>query len=641
MHRLRWWLALLAALVLGAAPAHAQEVIRNFHADYAIQRDGSMIVTETIRVRAEGREIRRGIFRTLPTRYEDRLGARVNVGFTFLDAVRDGAAETADVSRQSNGVRIRLGDASTFLSTGEHSYRLRYRIERAVGRFDEYDELYWNVTGNDTRFPIERASATVRLPRPGGFTRTAVYTGRAGTRGKDAQVTEQGDTSIRFATTRRLGPNEGLTIAAAFPKGVIVPLGAGERLERKVADFAPPIGALLGFLMIAGYYYYAWARVGRDPRAGTVVPLFSPPEDLSPAAIRYLTRQQMDNRGFTAALVDSAIKGHVRLEEGKGGLLSKAKTTVHRLHVASDVRPLDPGEQAMLAALALPGQSVEMDQKEHKKFRAARRALTEPYEQRFVGSAFHRNLGWAFAGFLFVIAGTWLAAAAVVWAEDLASSSQLLLSVAGVTVGALFFMGRPEQGELLRWPIIGIAIIAGVAGFLLGLPFIPLAFGSGNPVPVLVPLVGGGLLALSGFFWMDAPTLKGRAMLDRIAGFRQYLSTTEQERFDRMQPPREQLKLFERYLPYAIALGVENRWAERFEGALAAAAREPDTDRDAFLWYSGSRNIWSNPTGFANAVGSSMASAISSASTAPGSSSGSGGGGFSGGGGGGGGVGGW
>ena len=96
--------------------------------------------------------------------------------------------------------------------------------------------------------------------------------------------------------------------------------------------------------------------------------------------------------------------------------------------------------------------------------------------------------------------------------------------------------------------------------------------------------------------------------------------------------------MFEKYLPYAIALGVENRWAERFAGVLAAAAAQ---GQQGFAWYSGSSNPWSNPTGFADSVGSSLASTISSASTAPGSSSGSGGGGSSGGGGGGGGGGGW
>jgi len=107
-----------------------------------------------------------------------------------------------------------------------------------------------------------------------------------------------------------------------------------------------------------------------------------------------------------------------------------------------------------------------------------------------------------------------------------------------------------------------------------------------------------------------------------------------------MQAPADSLQLFERYLPYAIALGVENRWADRYTGLLAAAAAAPGAAQ-TFGWYAGTSNPWNDTSGFVDDLGSSLASTISSSSTAPGSSSGSGGGGFSGGGGGGGGGGGW
>ena len=86
-----------------------------------------------------------------------------------------------------------------------------------------------------------------------------------------------------------------------------------------------------------------------------------------------------------------------------------------------------------------------------------------------------------------------------------------------------------------------------------------------------------------------------------------------------MTPPADTPEMFEKYLPYAIALGVENRWAERFAGVLAAAAAQ---GQQGFAWYAGSGSPWNNPGGFADSVGSSLSSTISSASTAPGSSSG-------------------
>ena len=121
---------------------------------------------------------------------------------------------------------------------------------------------------------------------------------------------------------------------------------------------------------------------------------------------------------------------------------------------------------------------------------------------------------------------------------------------------------------------------------------------------------------ISSFFWMSAPTKEGRGVLDRIAGFKQYLSITERDRLDRMQAPEDSLQLFERYLPYAIALGVENRWADRYTGLLAAAAAAPGASQ-GFAWYSGSSSPWNDTGGFVDSIGSSLASTISSASTAP------------------------
>ena len=114
---------------------------------------------------------------------------------------------------------------------------------------------------------------------------------------------------------------------------------------------------------------------------------------------------------------------------------------------------------------------------------------------------------------------------------------------------------------------------------------------SGWWLPLVFPLLAVPLV-ISAFWWIAAPTSEGRTVLDHIAGFKQYLSITERERLDRMTPPEDTPELFERYLPYAIALGVENRWAERFAGVLAAAAAQ---GQQGFAWYSGSSNPWDNP----------------------------------------------
>lgn len=127
--------------------------------------------------------------------------------------------------------------------------------------------------------------------------------------------------------------------------------------------------------------------------------------------------------------------------------------------------------------------------------------------------------------------------------------------------------------------------------------------------------------------------------MDKIEGFRMYLSVAEKDRLNALNPPEETPQLFEKYLPYAIALGVEQKWAEKFSNILANASMSGQAY--APTWYYGPHWGSGNLTGFSSHLGTSFSHAIAAASSAPGSSSGGGGGGFSGGGGGGGGGGGW
>jgi len=225
----------------------------------------------------------------------------------------------------------------------------------------------------------------------------------------------------------------------------------------------------------------------------------------------------------------------------------------------------------------------------------------------------------------------------VVAATDGKGMWQIMTALGALLVAALLSAVIKSSSATGKCLLSLIAFIAVAIALALGMPVFTEALNSGWWLPLLFPALALPLV-VSAFWWIAAPTKEGRVVLDHIAGFKQYLSITERERLDRMTAPRDTPEIFEKYLPYAIALGVENRWADRFQNVLAAAQA---SGHQGFLWYSGSGNPWSNPTGFVDNVGSSLASTIGSASAAPGSGSGSGGGGFSGGGGGGGGGGGW
>jgi uncharacterized membrane protein len=177
------------------------------------------------------------------------------------------------------------------------------------------------------------------------------------------------------------------------------------------------------------------------------------------------------------------------------------------------------------------------------------------------------------------------------------------------------------------------------AGWLLG--FFVLA--KAIPAPAAITLSIGGAAVYAFYHLLKHPTLLGAKTLAEIEGFKLFLDTAEKERLEVLNPPNVTPEVFEKFLPYAIALDCENQWSKKFEAQAAAAGIAPDTRGNYYTpgWYSGSSLGRLGSAGFADALGSSMAAAAASAATAPGSSSGSGGGGSSGGGGGGGGGGGW
>jgi hypothetical protein len=165
----------------------ADERILSFHSDIRVMTDGMIEVTETVKVRAEGNRIKRGIYRDFPTEYQDKIGNEYKVAFEPLAVLRNGTPEAFHTQAVRRGVRTYFGRADRFIKQGEHTYVFRYKASRMLGFFDEHDELYWNVTGFDWAFPIDKASATVMLEFDAplsGITKEA-YTGPFGARGRD------------------------------------------------------------------------------------------------------------------------------------------------------------------------------------------------------------------------------------------------------------------------------------------------------------------------------------------------------------------------------------------------------------------------------------------------------------------------
>ncbi len=630
-----------AAVASAYEKAQGQERILAFTSDVKIARSGDYDVVETIRLVSLADQIKRGILRDIPTSYGSRFGQKSRVGFRLISVTRDGQPEKYEETATSNGVSIRIGDADALLPPGEHVYVIHYATTRQIGYHDGFDEIYWNATGTGWTFPIDMAEARITLPTDAAFGNRSVYTGPDGSTAKDAGVIAERPGFIHFRTTRPLDAYSGLTIAAAFPKGVLEAPSEARKAQWWIEDWGPLTAGVVAVIGLLIYFFYAWVRVGKGPRRGTIVPIFAPPDDMSAAACRYVNRMGSDNRTFTAAIVDLAVRGHIGITKEGGGWLSRGRTTLDR---RKGGKPAPAPELAMRDAfLPNAGGTIELKQDNHSKLQSARASLFQGLEHAYLNVTFRKNSNWAVLGLILIPAAIVFVTLVSLFIRSTPETPAAIWNMPLYAVLALavaWFCQKLTEGggfaKALGW--IGLSLAICVAVFT---TFISLGLAlDGGDWAVLLPLIAFPL-AWTAFNWMYAPTAEGRALMDRIAGFRQYLSITEERRLDTLHPPEKTPELFERYLPYAIALEVENRWADKFATVLAASAVAGTVAHTA-SWYSGDGNMWDDPRGFTNSVGSSLASTISSASTSPSSSdSGSSGGGSSGGGGGGGGGSGW
>ena len=624
----------LGLLLSLAVQAVAEERIENFVSDVTVNADASLTVRETITVTSEGYDIKHGIQRDFPTSYHDRHGQRLRAGFGVLDVKRDGHTEPYSIESVSNGKRIKIGSGDVYLTDGAHTYQIIYNTTRQLGFFENFDELYWNVTGNGWTFPIEEATAIVRLPAGAHIKNHAEYTGPMGSTANESRVHAASGSEYRATTAVRLEIGEGFTIAVAWQKGLVTAPSGNEKWLWWFRDNAGIFALLATLVSAGGFYFFAWNKVGRDPPKGAIIPLFVPPNGLSPAGARFISRQGFDNRAFAAAIVGLAVAGRAKIIDDD---------SVFSIQKLPDKgTPLSLSERALYGAL--PGGTTDLKQSNHAIVRAIRAALEKSLKQEYEGTVFLRNLGWFWKGLLVSVMGL-VISALFLPAED-GMAGLFAVGWSGIWWGVVLAVAwgaiqgaYQSRGILRKLRSLGAVLV--MIPFLIGGVAAPAAILFSTGSLGLYMLIGTavllGIMNLLLFHLLRAPTISGRKLIDQLEGFRMYLTTAEEDRLNVLNPPEKTPELFERYLPYALALDCENEWNSKFAAVLAAAS----AGATAPLWYSGNHWDSGRTGGFTESLGSNLSSSISSASSAPGSSSGSSGGGSSGGGGGGGGGSGW
>lgn len=551
------------------SPAHAQAsrawLIESFDVEAVVLSNGTVVVTETIRPRFTGSY--EGIYRTIPVRYRS-WGQFGHTLLLDLESITDGAGNPLRHETSNEG------DSRTFkvwvpgARDATRTVRIRYRADRALKHFDEHDELYWNVTGTEWPVPIEDASVRVVLPESVAGVRARAFTGSFGSTEEAADVRVDGQV-VDVRATRELGFREGLTVAVAWDPGAVARPSAAANVAFFLRSNWPlflPIIALAGM-------YALWRRYGKDPDRRAIAPAYEPPEGLTPGDVGLLVDHRPDMRDVTATLVDLAVRGFLRVREQEKsllfGLIDSTGYTFEMVAPEERWDELARHERLLLDALFDGGARPEVEMSE--------------LEEEFY--------------------------------EHLPDIKKALYDRA---LARRDYRLRPDR---VLGAYVGIGVAAGV-----GLTVLGLVMATRGVVAPAAAVAGGVLTALViiGFgVVMPARTAQGARRLEAALGFEEFLKAVDSDRFRRMITGPE---LFERFLPYAMAMQVEKRWARAFE-KLYAEPPQP-------TWYVGSHHGGFNPTAFTSRLGQMTGRAESAMSSSPRSSGGSGfgGGGFSGGG---------
>lgn len=542
-------------------------VINDFNADYVLDNNvpgGSLETTETIKLTFSDQN--HGILRAIPGSYQGN-STKLKVQSVQLDGTNE---QYTTYSENGNTV-LKIGNPDKTI-TGPHTYKIAYHQERIVNFVDEEPQFYWDVNGNDWLQPFEKVSATLRYKNgPIKDDYAGCFTGRQGSTAQDCEITYK-DGTLVFATTKPLFAGENLTVASTLTGINFVKPTWKDKLQDNIHNI---VGIASGLILAVGALII-WMRYGKDYAGkGTIVPEYQPPKDLTPAEVGMLADYKVDSRDLSATLIDLAVRGYLKLHEEKSKVLFFT-TRSYSVEVVKDAtKGMKAHERALLDGMfgtASVGQSVELSSLDKTKMSAAVQSARAGLKDSLVKSyGLIESKTYSLAIWMYVLAGA-------------------------LFVGTFFSVA-------FGWGFI-------VGGAIAGLAFL-----------------------IAGIF-MPRRSHAGQDIYEKILGLKMYMNVAEKDRLKMMQSvdrpyaePSKTVELFEKLLPYAVALGVEKSWAKQFDGILTESPSWIDSNSTAA--FSGAY-LASSISGVATSFGSSFESS-SGASSGGGSSGGGGGGGGGGG----------
>lgn len=567
-------LALIAAVLLAAPTTQARDLtIQRFDETVTVNPNGTIEVTEIIEARFTG--FWHGIYRTIPVEYDTPQHLNYSLFLEPLSVTDDdGHALKYEQKREGRYLKFKITVPGAQDAT--KTVLLHYRILNAIRFFDDHDELYWNVTGAEWDAPIRAASAKIELPDGVTGLHATAFTGAYGSRESDAQVETSGNI-VQVSANHPLSYREGLTVVAGWDKGFVHPPSTAAKIALFFRSNWPLFLPVVAFFIML----WLWWTRGRDPERGSVAVQYEPPDKLTPGECGTLVDNEAAMRDITATLVDLAVKGYLTIEQKDEshllGLSHSKEYIFHLKRPPTEWSGVRPHELEMLSAL---------------------------FDDGSVTSVKLSNLQNHFYTHL----------------------PAIRRRIFDALMADGYYLHRPDT---VRQGYIGAGIVIGILLFVFG-GALGAATGVAHLTWVIAAILTAGVICIFGWF-MPARTLTGARTFEKVLGFEQFLERVESDRLERIVKTPE---MFEKFLPYAMALRCEKKWVAAFAGI----AMQPPQ------WYSGPYGSGFVPYMFVNDLNVMSAQASSVMASAPRSSSGGsgfGGGGFSGGGFGGGGGGGW
>jgi uncharacterized membrane protein YgcG len=562
--------------------------INSFTADYYLSRDtqktSQLKVEEVIQAEFPNTNQNRGILRTIPNSYQNHTVSLQIEKVT--DALGNPYRYTTE--SQNDNTILRIGDPNEYVQ-GIKTYLINYSMRNVIN-FQDIDELYWDVNGDQWQQPFTSITARIHVPRELGESLTGqqkCFTGAFRSKASNCVITSGASNSETMITVQgnNLNATENLSFVLGFNKGTFTE-GPEVKAEKRELLFIliASIICILGLPLITLIVMtLRWLKTGRDPKGrGVIIPEYIAPKGLNVMNSGFILRQKLEPKMISAGLIQIAIDGYVQLSEiEKKNLIGSSKD--YELKIIKDIRSLSKEQQTILDAFFSStevGSTAKVSDQKNKLFT--------------VLSSVNKYL-----------------------AENLTTNE--------------YFTYNPEKTKQKYYLIAIILFVVSLIVFLV--------------IPLGIGLFLSSVIVFVFSKMMPARSQKGVELKDYLLGLKEYIKLAEADRLKYLQSPqgaektpidpnnpKQLVKLFEDLLPYAILFGLEKEWAEQFKNLYT----QPPS------WYSGNMNTFSAVT-LANSM-SSFSSANNNAFSAPSSSGSSGfssGGGFSGGGGGGGGGGGW